>query len=273
MLYAILTEESIGKLYIAVLAPAALSIVLYFMAIIVLVRLRPSLAPGRETFDHRLLLRALLSSISVIAMFLIVIGGIYTGVFTVTEAASVGAVFTFVVALARGKLSGGALWEVSGETTRSVAMLYMLIIGALTMSFFMAVTGVPSALASSLGGLPVAPIVVILLLLGVYIVLGMVMDSATVMIITAGAVLPVITGLGYDPIWWGVIMVVIVELGMITPPFGINLFVLKGSQSDTPLPDIYRGVMPFVAADFVKLALLVGFPAIVTWLPSISSAN
>jgi len=268
VLYAILVEESIGKLYIAILGPAFLSILLYVAAIMIMVRMQPQLAPGRERFAVGELIKALSRSLMVLFLFTLVIGGIYTGIFTATEAAAVGVVITFLGALMRGKLKGKAIWNVAGETTRSVAMLYLLIIGALVMSFFMALSGLPDFLIGTIGALDLPPLAILSILIVLYIFLGTIMDATAVMIITAGVVAPLVVSLGYDPIWWGVMMVVLVEIGVVTPPFGINLFVLKSVEHDVKLSDIYKGVMPFVAADLIKIAILIGFPAIALWLPS-----
>ncbi|MCB1390566.1 MAG: TRAP transporter large permease [Rhodobacteraceae bacterium] len=268
VLYAILTEESIGKLYIAILGPAVLSILFYLAAIALLVRLRPQLAPGRDPFAVGALIRALGRAVGVLVLFGLVIGGIYSGVFTATEAAAIGAVFTFAMAVLRGKLRGQALWQAAGETTRSVAMLYLLIVGALVLSFFLALSGLPGFLTQALAASGLPPLAIIVTLVAVFILLGTVMDATAVMIITAGVVAPLVASLGYDPIWWGVMMVVIVEIGVVTPPFGINLFVLKSLSGATPMGQIYRGVLPFVAADLLKIALLIAVPAIATWLPS-----
>ena len=270
VLYAILVEESIGALYIAILVPAALSIVLYLAAIAIVVRLRPDAAPGHSTFDASELVAALKRSVGVLVLFVGIIGGIYTGVFTATEAAAIGAVFTFLIALLRGKLSRDTVWEVAGETTRSVAMIYVLIIGALMMSFFMSLSGLPAYLVDTLGASGLPPLAIIVALVVLFVILGTVMDATAVMIITAGVVAPLVTSLGYDPLWWGVMMVVLVEIGVVTPPFGINLFVLKSFDRSVPLTDIYRGVMPFVGADVLKVVLLIAFPALALWLPATS---
>ena len=267
VLYAILVEQSIGTLYIAILVPAALTVLLYLVAIAVYVRWQPSSAPGRDEFSLRELIGALVRGAGVMAVFIAVIGGIYSGIFTATEAAAVGAALTFLMALVRGKLGRGGVWQVAAETTRSVAMLYVLIIGALLTSFFMGISGLPTFLIESVGNSGLPPIAIILVLVLLYIVLGTVMDSITVMIITAGLVAPIVVNLGYDPIWWGVMMVVLVEMGVVTPPFGVNLFTLKSLSPDVPLPTIYRGVLPFVAADVVKVLVLIAIPGLVLWLP------
>lgn len=268
VLYALLVEESIGQLYMAILIPAILTMTLYVVAVAVQVRIRPWIAPGATLFDARELLRALRGAATVIAVFLSVIGGIYLGVFTVTEAASVGVVLTFAAALMRGKLSGPSLWTATTETTKAIALIYPLIAGALMLTFFLDLAGLPAAATKAVAGLGLSPLMTIALLAVGFIALGTVMDSVAVMIITAGLVAPLVTGLGYDPIWWGVMMVVIVELGVVTPPFGLNLFMLKSIAPGVPTAQVYRGVLPFVVADLVKIALLIAFPALALWLPA-----
>jgi C4-dicarboxylate transporter DctM subunit len=266
VVYALLLEQSIGQLYIAVLVPAMITALLYMMAVSVTIRLNPASAPARYKFNGQEMVLALKGSVWVFLMFGSVIGGIYTGVFTATEAASVGAVIAFLVALFRGKLKKGSLWQVVGETTRSTSMLYFLIIGGMVISFFMGTSGLPETLTKTLtaSGLPGLAIICILVLL--YIVLGMIMDSFAVMIATAPLVAPIIMSFGYDPIWWGIVMVVLVEMGVVTPPFGLNLFAIKSLVPDIPLTSVYRGVIPFLFADMVKLALLIAFPFLTLWL-------
>ncbi len=266
VVYAILTELSIGKLYIAILGPAALTIVLYMAAIAVYVHVVPQSAPGRAKFDAAELGAAFVRALPVLGMFAAVIGGIYFGVFTATEAAALGAVFAFAIALARGKLRGAALWEVAAETTRSTAMIYGLMIGAMLISFFFGVSGLPAFVTGIAGesGLPALGIIALLVL--VYIALGTVMDSFAIMIVTTPLAAPLVQSLGYDPVWWGIMMVVLVELGVVTPPFGLNLFMLKSLVPDVPLTTIFRGVLPFVFADLVKIVLLIAFPGIALWL-------
>ena len=155
-----------------------------------------------------------------------------------------------------------------GETTATTALIYVLILGAVNFSLFMGITGLSSMLTTFIASLDLTPLGVIALLLLVYLILGAIMDPFAMMIITVPIVAPLVTDLGYDLIWWGIIMVVVVETGLITPPFGINVFVLKSVAPEVPLLTIFRGVLPFVAADIVKLVLLVMFPALILWLPS-----
>ncbi len=270
VIYALLVEQSIGRLYIAVLIPAAVTALLYMAAVGATVWINPETAPGKDRFDRRELLSALRGSVGVFLMFGAVIGGIYTGIFTATEAAAVGAVLAFLIAVIRGKLGKGALWQVVSDTTRTTAMLYFVIIGAMVITFFMGTSGFPAAVTDALTRSGLSGLAIICLLVLIYVVLGCVMDSFTIMIITAPLVAAIITGLGYDAIWWGIMMVLLVEIGVVTPPFGLNLFVLKSLVPEVPLTTVFRGVVPFVVADLVKVALLIAFPALALWLPSVA---
>ena len=269
VLYAFLTEESIGRLFIAALVPAALGVFLYMLTISAYVRLVPKVVPAPGKFDATELKSELRRGLTVIVLFAVVMGGIYTGLFTATEAASVGVIGAFLIALFRGKLRGGVFWKVMGETASITAMIYVLILGGITISFFLGITELPEFLTKKVAQMDLAPLGIIALLLVVYILLGAVMESFSIMVITVPVVSSLIIDLGFDLIWWGVIMLVVVEIGLITPPFGINVFVLKAiAGADLPLTAVFRGVMPFVGADIVKLILLVLLPALVLWLPS-----
>jgi tripartite ATP-independent transporter DctM subunit len=234
------------------------------------VRLAPAAAPAASArTDWRAVGRAARKAWGALALFAVVLGGIYGGVFTETEAAAVGAAGAFVFALARKRITRASIAQVMGETTATTALLYLIIFGVLTFSFSMGVTGLPQRMTAFFQQLDWAPLAVLFLLLAVYIALGCVMDSNTVMFVTVPIVAPLISGMGYDLIWWGVVNLVVLETGLITPPFGIHLFVLKGILgTNVPLATVYRGVMPFVAADLAKLALLLVFPALALWLPS-----
>jgi len=268
--YAFLTETSIGQLFIAAVVPAAIAIAFYMIAILVYVRFVPSAAPPRSArTDWKAVGRAARKAWGALLLFAFVLGGIYGGVFTETEAAAVGAAGAFVFALARGRMNRESFAQVMGETTATTALLYLIIFGVLTFSFSMGVTGLPQRMTALFQGLDWTPLAVLLLLLAVYIALGCIMDSNTVMFVTIPIVTPLISAMGYDLVWWGIINLVALETGLITPPFGIHLFVLKSIVgANVPLTTVYRGVMPFVAADLAKLALLMLFPALALWLPS-----
>jgi tripartite ATP-independent transporter DctM subunit len=270
IIYAILTEQSIGQLFIAAVVPAAIAVILYLATIAIYVRVVPDAVPApqrRARLDE--MLAAIRKAWGVLLLFALVIGGLYGGIFTVDEAASVGAIGTFLFALFRGKLAGGSLWRVMAEVTRTTAMIYLLIFGAVTFSFFAGISGLPDLLGTVATGFNLGPLGVITVILGIYIILGCIMDSFAVMVITIPIVTPLILNLGYDLIWWGIINVCVIETGLITPPFGINVFILKGIQGgDVPMWTAFRGVVPFVAADLLKLAILVLFPILSLWLPS-----
>lgn len=268
VIYAILVEESIGRLFIAAVVPAIIATIFYMITVSLYIRFARKSAPASERPTGAEIWAALRQSWGVIALFGVVIGGIYGGIFTVNEAAAVGAGGAFMFALFRGKLHRGAIWEVMGETTQTTAMIYALIFGAVTFSFFIGTTGLTGMVTDAIGGLDLHRIAIIFLILLVYLILGAIMDPFALMVITVPIVSPLILDLGYDLIWFGIIMVVVVETGLITPPFGINVFVLKGVAGDVPMPTIFKGVLPFVGADIVKLVLLVFFPALILWLPS-----
>ena len=266
VVYSFLTEVSIGQLFMAAIIPGLIAALFYMSAY---VRLAPNSAPLTSKVEWSEIGPAMHRGLTIIALFTLVLGGIYTGIFTVTESASVGAVGAFLIALYRGKLKGAAFWRVMGETASITAMVYALIVGGLTISFFIGVTGLPELLAETVGSLQIAPKAIIGIFLVIFVLLGAVMEAWAILIITVPILAGLIVDLGFDLIWWGIIMVAVVEVGVITPPFGMNVFVLKSMAGvDVPLTTVFKGVMPFVFSAFIKLALLVAFPALVLWLPS-----
>ena len=262
ILYALLTEQSIGALFVAALVPAVIAIGLYMAVIALSTHLRPDLAPVGMAIDWAELRDAGKGCLGAAALFTAVIGGIYTGIFSDTEAASVGAAGAFLFCALRGKLKGRRIWSALAETTGTISLIYMLIFGAITFSFMLGFTGVPNAFGDFILSFDMTPIAISLSLVAAYLILGMVMDSYAMMVITAPIFVPLIISLGFDPIWWGIITVICVELGLISPPFGINLFVMRSVAPTVPLGQIWRGVAPFVAADAVKLSIVFFFPAI-----------
>jgi tripartite ATP-independent transporter DctM subunit len=267
IIFAFLTEESIGKMFVAAVGPAIVAVTLYLLTVSLLVRVDPSLCPTRHDRGWSDVGPALVRAWGAFLLFGLVVGGLYGGIFTETEAASVGAFGAFLFALFRGKLKGGAFWSVMAETTATIAMIYMLIIGAVMFSFFIGATRLPDLLGAYIRDMSIAPILVVTIFIVAYLLLGMVMESFAMMVITVPVFAPIIGDMGYSMIWWGLITVMCVETGMISPPFGLNLFVLKSIAPDTSLTTIYRGVVPFALADVVRVAILVAFPAITLWLP------
>ncbi|MEC7488355.1 MAG: TRAP transporter large permease subunit [Pseudomonadota bacterium] len=269
VMYSFLTEVSIGQLFVAAIIPGLLAALLYMLTVGIYVRVVPSSAPPAHSVNWGEMGRAFRRGVTVIGLFVLVMGGIYTGIFTATEAASVGAVAAFLIALYRGRLKGAAFWNVMGETASITAMIYALIIGGLTFSFFVGITGLPELLVETVGNLDLAPKVIVGIFMVIFILLGAVMEAMAILIITVPILAGLITDMGFDLIWWGIVMVAVVEIGVITPPFGVNVFVLKSmAGADVPLGTVFRGVMPFVFSAFIKLALLVLIPALALWLPS-----
>jgi tripartite ATP-independent transporter DctM subunit len=266
IVFALLTESSIGQLFIASIGPAVLCVALYFAAVSLYVRFSPSSAPRTEHAPAGDIWKALWSSRSTWVVFFLVMGGLYFGVFTDTESAAVGAFSCFAIALWRKKLGGGRFWAVMAETTAVTAMIYGLIFGANTFSFFVAVSALAQGVAAWFDTLGWAPWMILGVLLVGYLILGSIMESFAVMVITVPIITPLILNIGYDLVWWGVIMLCMVETGLMTPPLGLNVFVLKSITPDVPIWTTYKGVIPFVVADMVKAALLVAFPGIALWM-------
>lgn len=271
IIFALLTEASIGQLFVAAVIPGLIAVMFYLLAVIVSVRIWPSSAPPRERPPAGEMWHAIRNCGPVALLFGTVIGGMYSGIFTATEAAAVGAIGAFLLAAWRGRLSRERFWEVMSETTSSTALIYSLIFGVLIFSFFVAASALPERATEFIGTLGLAPIVILIIILFCYLMLGCIMDSFTVMIITVPIITPVVLSMGYDMLWWGVVNLIVVEVGLITPPFGLHLFVLKSMLPGVSLVRMYQGVLPFCIADFFKLTLLIAFPILTLWLPSTMS--
>jgi C4-dicarboxylate transporter, DctM subunit len=268
ILFALLTEASIGQLFVASVGPAFLAVVLYFLTVTVYVRLAPwSVPAARVGTDRAELFAALRRCIGVGVLVFGVMGGLYFGIFTDIESAAVGAIGAVAFAVWRGRLNRASFFDVMVETTSTTALVYGLIIGAQIFSFFVSVSALTESITSLLAGLHWNNAALMGVILAGYLLLGTVMESFAVMIITVPIITPLILGMGYDVIWWGIAMLCVVETGLIHPPFGLNVIVLKGISPKISIWTIYKGVAPFVVADLIKLALLVLFPAIAMWLP------
>lgn len=268
VIYGIMTSTDIGKLFAAGILPGILGVLLYMGAVWAVTRIRPELGPPGEPRDLAARLRALRSVWGVLLLFLTVMGGIYFGVFTPTEAAGIGASGAFLFALTRRTLTPGTLVAVLIETTRTTAMMFMVLMGALVFSNFMNVAGLPRTLSDSIGHLEIAPILVILAMIAVYLVLGCIFESLSMVLLTVPVFFPIVQDLGFDPIWFGIIVVVVTEISLITPPIGLNVFVLKSVFPEIPTGTLFRGVAAFIVVDLVRLAVLVLAPGVVLVLPS-----
>ncbi len=270
VIYAVMAEEFILDLFLAAIIPAILSIISYFIAIMIYVRLNPEAGPAGEKISWDKRLKVFYRSWGAALIMIVVVGGIYTGIFTVTEAAALGAFMTFIFALARRSLTLEVFWKSLTGTAVTTAMIYVIIIGANVFSYFMAVTHMPDVVVAGISEMNLPNFLVIFLLLVVYLILGSIFDTVAAMLITLPFVLPLITGLGYHPIWWGIVNVVVIEIGMITPPIGLNVFVLHGVVGNIKLKEIYRGILPFLTADIIRLLLLVLFPILILWIPNMA---
>lgn len=267
VLYGFLTDQDIGKLFLAGVIPGLLAILLSFITIRVLGMLRPESMPAGERSSWREKFDSLRGIWAVLLLFIAIVGGIYLGVVTPVEAAALGACCTFLIGVLRRRLTLKLTLACLLDALRTSVAIFTILIGAMLFGYFLTVTQSPQLLTSWLTSLPVGSYGVLLLILGLFLVLGCVLDPMAMIILMVPILYPVITSLGFDPIWFGIIVVVAVELGMITPPIGINVFVIRSVAPDVPLGQIFKGVMPFVAADLVRLALLVLFPSLVLFLP------
>lgn len=268
VLYGILTEQDISKLLVAGILPGLLGTILYLIAVQTVGYFRPKLMPRGFRTPWRERIASLKDIWATALLFLFVIGGMYGGLFTATEAAGTGAAGALLIGLVRGRLSLAAIKECLVESVRTTAAIFTIVIGAFLFGYFLVVTQTTQAVASYLLSLPIGAYGVLALILLMYILLGAVMDELAMVLLTVPVIFPVITQLGFDPIWFGVIVTMVVCLGMIMPPIGMNVFVINSIARDVPLWDIYKGVTPFILVDFVRLFLLAAFPAISLLLPS-----
>jgi tripartite ATP-independent transporter DctM subunit len=267
VIYAVLSQELIITLYVAALVPSLIAVALHFGAIAAYTRWRGGVAPAGERASAAERWLAVRQSWQVIVLAGSVIGGMAAGVFTATEAAATGAVLAGVFALARGSLNRATLKTVFASTASTSAMIYVLVIGASLFGYFSAVTQAPQALTEAIRGAGVPVWVALSALVLMFLVAGAVFDEVAAMVITMPFVLPLIKSWGFDPVWWGVINVVVIELGMLIPPLGMNVFVVHGIAPQIALRDIYRGVAPYVVSNLLRLAILLAFPALALWLP------
>ena len=269
VIYGLATETNIGKLFIAGIIPGIIGILGYVAAVRLTVARRPESGPTADRAPWRERFAALRGVWGIVALFGLIMGGIYGGVFTTTEAAGLGAGGAFLLVVVRRRLTIKMLLEVLIETSRNTAALFFVLIGAMLISHVVNIAGLPATLTSLILDTAISPTVVIVVIILIYIVLGCVLESISMVLLTVPVFFPIVTSLGYDPIWFGVLVVMVVEIGMITPPVGMNVFVLASVQPDIKAGTVFGGLIPFVAADFIRLALLVAFPVLALFLPSL----
>ena len=278
VVYAILTEQNIAKLFAAAMIPGIIAALGYLAAIWAIVRIHPDQGPAQPRHPWSERLASLRGVWPVAAIFTVVFGGIYGGIFTPTEAAAVGAAGTFAVAVAKRELDFQAFQRVFLGTAETTGMVFLIFVGADMLNAALAVSQMPATLAQSVGALSLPPLLVIVGILLFYIVLGCVMDELSMILLTIPVLFPAVMGLdlfGLNPtekaIWFGILVLMVVEIGLIAPPVGLNVYVVNGMARDVPMAETYRGVVPFLVSDAVRVTLLLFFPIISLWLVRVIS--
>lgn len=269
VLYGIMTDQDIGKLFMAGVLPGLLAVALYMLTIYLIGRLRPADLPAGTRTPWAQRWQSVRGLWGTAALFVFVLGGMYFGLFTPNEAAAMGVFGALLIALLRKRMSVAILRDALAETLRVSASIFTIVIGAYLFGYFLSVAGTTQALIEFIVHLQMDRHAVLFLVLLMYLFLGAIMDELAMILLTIPVIYPAMMQLGFDPIWFGVIIVMTVTLGLICPPVGMNVFVVNALARDLKLADIYRGVAPFIAADLVRLSLLVAFPAISVWLPSL----
>ncbi len=267
VLYGLLTETSISKLFLAGILPGILTVIVFMAVISIVTHIRPEYGPRAERASLRARLRALRDVWGVSLLFILVIGGIYAGIFSPTEAASIGAIGALVLSLFNRTFSAGLLKDSLIDTVKTTAMIFTILIGAILFNNFLILASVPDQISDWIEGLQISRLQVLLLILLIYIVIGSFLDSLAMVLLTIPIFFPIVNALGFDPVWFGIIVVMIVELGLITPPIGMNVFVIKGIAADVPIGRIFAGVFPFVIAQIFLIGVLVAFPEIALLVP------
>jgi tripartite ATP-independent transporter DctM subunit len=266
--YGLITEQDVGKLFVAGILPGILAVLMYMATISIIGALRPGFLPTgpRSTWAQRL--EGIREVWATMLLFAFVIGGIYGGLFTATEAAGMGAGGAFIIGVLRRRLSLNDILRSLLEATRTTAAVFTVLIGALLFGYFLTITQTPQKVTEFLSSLGLGSYGILILIMVMYLVLGCLMDALAMIILTVPIIFPVIKALGFDPIWFGVLIVMTVELGLIHPPVGMNIFVIKSVVEDAKISTIFYGVLPFIVTDLVRLAILIAFPIIALWLPS-----
>ncbi len=269
IIYGILTESDIGALFIGGFIPGIITIALYCLVIMAVVRIWPKIGPPGKRSEWAVRFKSLYKVWGVLVLFFLVLGGIFFGIYTPSEAGAIGAVGALVFAIGRRKMSFEAFYKSLIEAGFITTQIFTVAFGALILNQFINLSGMPEAIISFIAALEVAPITVIFIILGIYVILGMFTDGFSMIFISVPIFVPIVEALGYDLIWWGIVTVMAVEISLLTPPVGLNVFVLKTMLPDVPLTSIFKGIMPFFVADLIRLAIVVFFPIVVLWLPAV----
>ncbi|MBW1804100.1 MAG: TRAP transporter large permease subunit [Deltaproteobacteria bacterium] len=269
VIYGILANQSIGKLFMAGIIPGILEALFYIITIAILCSFKPNIGPPGPKTRLADKMGAVKATWGVLILFIVVIGGIYLGVFSPTEAAGVGACGACIFALIRKRLPWPNLKNSLVGAVKTTSMIFIILLGAMILGYFLAATRLPFELAEIIGGLPVNRYVILVLILVIFILLGCVMDSLAIIILTIPIFFPLIDKLGFDPVWFGILVVRAAEIGLITPPVGMNVFIIKGIAKDVPMYTIFRGIFPFIIADLCHVALLLAVPQLSLFIPGL----
>jgi len=271
IVYGILTEESIGDLFVAGIIPGILTVFLYIAVIWLVAKFKPEMAPRVDRATWRIRWITLSKVWAVVALFFLIIGGISFGIFTPTEGGGIGAFGALSFAVARKKISWRTFFYSLAEAAETSAMIFTIAFGALILNNFVNIAEMPNAIIDFIKTLAISPMSVILVILLIYILLGTIIEGLAMIFLTVPIFVPLVDAMGFDLIWFGIVMVMVVEISLITPPIGLNVFVIKSIMPSVPLASIFRGIAPFFAVDILRLALVVFIPSIALWLPRMLS--
>ncbi len=269
IVYGILTEQSIGALFVAGILPAVFITICFAVAIFIYCWKYPEQGPAGEKFTWKERFRSLGSTGETLTVFVLVMGGLFTGIFTPTEAGGIGSAAVLGVAALRRRISWQGFVKSINETLKTSCMVLLLVAGAVIFGHFLAVTRIPFEVANWIAGVNLPPFAVVLMIMLVYLIGGCFIDALALIMLTIPIFYPIILNLGYDPIWFGVVIVLVTQMGVITPPVGINVFVVAGIAKDVPLETIFKGVLPFLIALIVGTVIIIAVPPITLWLPNL----
>lgn len=268
IIYGIVAQQSIGKLFAAGIIPGVVLATCYILTISFMVRIKPDLAPPTTKYSWHEKLVSIKGGAALIVLFLIVIGGMFVGLFTANEAAAVGATLALLYLIAKGKFTWQVFLDCLRTTVVTSSMVFLILIGAYVFGSFLAITQLPMKLAAFVEGLAVNKYLILIAIILIYALMGCIMDSLAMVMLTVPIFLPIIVALGFDPIWYGVVMIMVMEMGLITPPVGMNVYIVAGVARDIPLVNIFKGTAPMVAGMAVAVIIICLFPVLSLWLPS-----
>ncbi|WP_337846923.1 TRAP transporter large permease [Sphingomonas sp.] len=272
IVFGIIAEVSIGRLFTAAIIPGFSQALFYMIAIAVLCWFKPELGPRSVRVGWGERMRGLLGILDILVLVVFVIGGLMIGWFTPTEAASVGVIVAFILMGLRGAFNRSAIADSFAKTLSTTGMIYLIIFGAILFATFISVTGIADLMSTTVRAMDASPVIVVIVIALMLLVLGSFLDGLALMLLTTPIFLPIVLELGYSPIWFGIFLVRTMEIGFVHPPLGLNVYVIQAIGKDIPLGQIFRGIVPFLIADFFHLAMIIAFPVVTLWLPSVMGA-